>query len=301
MSTDRSVGGRPIAPGHASIRASYIAAFTLIELLVVIAIIAILAAILFPVFGQARENARQISCLSNGKQVGLAALMYAQDYDEVWPIVGSAQEPYTNLEGVKNDKGEPYNGWSLVMLPYIKSRGIFRCPSMAPTFSGGGVCTKFNGQPMTNTYAYNWFLGSDASYGFSATGVPSRGYGISLDGTKVWNTPRPFSEVAQPSNVIAFFHSAGVPPYGFNWGCTYVTIETPDFLNKIRMRVIHKEGDNVTFADGHTKWYSLKDADSAKPPLKTFYILQSKNIWTVPQFVPGPTPNPTALGYPISN
>ncbi len=60
------------------------AAFTLIELLVVIAIIAILAAILFPVFAQAREKARQTSCLSNGKQMGLSLLMYAQDYDETF-------------------------------------------------------------------------------------------------------------------------------------------------------------------------------------------------------------------------
>ena len=68
-------------------------AFTLIELLVVIAIIAILAAILFPVFAQARESARQSLCLSNGKQIGMAMLMYSQDYDERLPPIGSATEP----------------------------------------------------------------------------------------------------------------------------------------------------------------------------------------------------------------
>jgi prepilin-type N-terminal cleavage/methylation domain-containing protein len=87
-------------------------AFTLIELLVVIAIIAILAAILFPVFAQAREKARGISCLSNIKQDGLGVLMYTQDYDETYPI------------GVQNDWN---NSWPVGILPYTKNNGIFRC------------------------------------------------------------------------------------------------------------------------------------------------------------------------------
>src|SRR5438034_10388441 len=94
--------------------------FTLIELLVVIAIIAILAAILFPVFAQARESARQTRCLSNGKQIGLAMLMYSQDYDERLPIVGSAGEPTTILDCLKKN-GQPFNGWSVVILLYMKS------------------------------------------------------------------------------------------------------------------------------------------------------------------------------------
>src|SRR2546425_2646692 len=75
-------------------------AFTLIELLVVIAIIAILAAILFPVFAQAREKARQATCVSNLKQLGTAAMMYAQDYDETWPMLesgGTARLTVANL------------------------------------------------------------------------------------------------------------------------------------------------------------------------------------------------------------
>src|SRR5690349_8547163 len=95
-------------------RKSKAVGFTLIELLVVIAIIAILAAILFPVFAQAREKARQTSCLSNMKQLGLSVLMYVQDYDEVYPI------------GVLNDWN---NSWPVAVQPYIKSIDLFRCPS----------------------------------------------------------------------------------------------------------------------------------------------------------------------------
>lgn len=85
--------------------------FTLIELLVVIAIIAILAAILFPVFAQAREKARQTSCLSNEQQLGLAFMQYTQDYDELYPS--------TDNYG---------SSWAKTVYPYVKSLGVFACP-----------------------------------------------------------------------------------------------------------------------------------------------------------------------------
>jgi prepilin-type N-terminal cleavage/methylation domain-containing protein/prepilin-type processing-associated H-X9-DG protein len=93
--------------------------FTLIELLVVIAIIAILAAILFPVFAQAREAARKTSCLSNMKQVGLATLMYVQDYDETFPM---------NLYFGFNPGPCVDTAWSVIM-PYQKNSQIYACPS----------------------------------------------------------------------------------------------------------------------------------------------------------------------------
>src|SRR6202046_5071058 len=93
-------------------------AFTLIELLVVIAIIAILAAILFPVFAQAREKARQISCASNEKQIGLAMLMYTQDYDEYYPIAWCPPSPAEYAA-----TGATGTNWQLNIEPYIKSGG----------------------------------------------------------------------------------------------------------------------------------------------------------------------------------
>ena len=90
--------------------------FTLIELLVVIAIIAILAAILFPVFAKAREKARQTSCASNEKQLGLGFIQYVQDYDEKWPI------------GIGTSANATSISWPDEIFPYVKSVGVFKCP-----------------------------------------------------------------------------------------------------------------------------------------------------------------------------
>ena len=95
--------------------------FTLIELLVVIAIIAILAAILFPVFAKVREKARQTSCVSNMKQIGLAVMQYTQDNDELYGY------RKTTSDGSDNDALA--TSWKMVLQPYIKSTGVFKCPS----------------------------------------------------------------------------------------------------------------------------------------------------------------------------
>ncbi len=158
-------------------RPSASSAFTLIELLVVIAIIAILAAILFPVFAQAREKARAITCISNMKELGLANLMYVQDYDEA----------FCN-EGVAG----PTNGWGWQMTwlfevqPYIKNYQIFTCPDdshYTPSWSGpafsypanGNFCWTGNGWGLcgiinpARTWCNDYALAvSDASVNFPA-------------------------------------------------------------------------------------------------------------------------------------
>ena len=122
---------------HRSVKNNGKSAFTLIELLVVIAIIAILAAILFPVFARARENARRSSCTSNLKQVGLAILQYTQDYDEKYPL---------------HNGGNATTGFYVIMQPYIKSAQIVQCPS-EPTPPSDLYGANYS------DYAYNLGLG----------------------------------------------------------------------------------------------------------------------------------------------
>jgi prepilin-type N-terminal cleavage/methylation domain-containing protein/prepilin-type processing-associated H-X9-DG protein len=121
------------------------AGFTLIELLVVIAIIAILAAILFPVFAKAREKARAITCASNEKQVGLALLQYIQDYDEKYPA-GLVHTAVPNINSGQTNCTGAGLGWGGEVVPYSKSAGLFHCPD-EPTGSGN-LCS----------YAFNMYL-----------------------------------------------------------------------------------------------------------------------------------------------
>jgi prepilin-type N-terminal cleavage/methylation domain-containing protein/prepilin-type processing-associated H-X9-DG protein len=121
--------------------------FTLIELLVVIAIIAILAAILFPVFGRAREKARQTSCLSNLKQISLAAMMYTQDYDETWPVAYYYSADWSQEYAWDFHVDWNSGSWNLGVLgPYMRNAQINQCPSVKSLQSWG--------RPVTG-YAYN--------------------------------------------------------------------------------------------------------------------------------------------------
>lgn len=102
--------------------------FTLIELLVVIAIIAILAAILFPVFAQAREAARKTSCISNMKQIGTSVMMYTQDYDENYPL-NNQSYPMSYIKSNGQQCCDYHNSWAKHMQPYLKNTKVFSCPS----------------------------------------------------------------------------------------------------------------------------------------------------------------------------
>ena len=123
--------------------------FTLIELLVVIAIIAILASILFPVFSKAREKARQAGCASNIRQISLAIQMYAEDYDETYPLMSYPA----------GNSGNKY--WYQAIYPFIQSTKIFACPDDSSTMMPGDQYTAdgiWVSNKLKNSYAYNYQL-----------------------------------------------------------------------------------------------------------------------------------------------
>jgi len=230
-------------------------AFTLIELLVVIAIIAILAAILFPVFAQAREKARSASCLSNTKQISLAILMYGQDYDEkfvpVWTVPNDA---WLAINTTNPDQGHLF--WPYLVQPYVKSLMLTRCPSEADP---AGI------------YAppYNWWrnimiwphMGMNYQY-LSKTQVT---------GASAWyKRSQSFAAVVEPAATVLTVDTG----WGFtSGGGTFgVMIDPPDGCSSPNTlgwggwgnngalgpygngKNRHNNGFNVSWVDGHVKW-----------------------------------------------
>jgi prepilin-type N-terminal cleavage/methylation domain-containing protein len=258
-------------------------AFTLIELLVVIAIIAILAAILFPVFAQARESARQTSCLSNMKQIGIGLMMYTGDYDEQYPPSQLGLSP--NLVS-----------WPVMIFPYIKSSQVFVCPSASkgaftpdPTFVFGGTARQYCGQTRTDV-SFGILTGADGtqlppflvsglSYGRNL--IPYSGWqtvgftggdksGFVTTGTTLSVTMAQVEEPATSIHVVEAMTGAtgGADPciQGNSIRGIQQEIRTDHYPDQTASKVAyrHKGGFTALFGDEHAKYRkygSTKAAD----------------------------------------
>ena len=211
--------------------------FTLIELLVVIAIIAILAAILFPAFARARENARRASCQSNLKQIALGIFQYTQDYDEKFPTY------YTNTAYVVANP-QPY-AWSDELQPYIKSLQIYQCPSESSTPTSNASAAGYN------------------DYGINLRLI----YGdISTDGTSGAAGAKSLSVLTQPSvTVMMFDYTSTNATANFSVGCPTrpCSAATPLATYPVGPPMRHLEGMNYSFTDGHVKWLKSQNTTTS--------------------------------------
>jgi prepilin-type N-terminal cleavage/methylation domain-containing protein/prepilin-type processing-associated H-X9-DG protein len=230
-------------------------AFTLIELLVVIAIIAILAAILFPVFGRARDNARRTNCINNLKQIGLGMIQYTQDYDERYApsVIGLPS-------GVPGSDGKIWwdgaNFWPQLIYPYVKSHQIFFCPSSQNSIDkpveSGAVA------PEANILAGNYGAMEDYSnVAVAKVRNPSEKYFIAEWGF--------YQMTARPTFIQeGGYYMPGAGSMGVS--CAEVTAHNPK-LAKDCESSRHFDGITIAFADGHVKW------------LKATVVKQQGQLW----------------------
>jgi len=275
------------------------AAFTLIELLVVIAIIAILAAILFPVFAQAREKARQATCLSNLKQIGMGLYMYAQDYDETLPFSSFSAVPGQSVNSIQNPK------WMDVIQPYAKSDRLFTCPSDASSTRNftslttnpnrgqgctGGGCTSPVGGSYESNESYNGGTTFSNPMGRSLASIASPADTLfAVEGSANVNNQLYWSSgAANPSLPLIPFASFG----------SVIAAETNSFhldktgnpayfgyqdSNLRRFLVLgrHNGIANVIFCDGHAKGVTM-DSVGATHPVPNGSVTQNVFFrWTI--------------------
>lgn len=229
--------------------------FTLIELLVVIAIIAILAAILFPVFAQAREKARATSCLSNAKQLGLSVLMYAQDYDETYPV-GCPDNWW-------------YYTWPTLTQPYIKNLQILKCPSDSNTIQNtddGGNPTDLSWAGPKISWAANGLIKwtNNANRMIGVIGMTQSWIADNVAALAKVGRPADtimLAEKHDPDNVMlwgprAMYYSNSV--WNWWWGCGSIPegARTPAAYPNDKPGCVptkHSGTANFAFCDGHVK------------------------------------------------
>jgi len=206
--------------------------FTPIELLVVIAIIAILAAILFPVFAQAREKARGISCLSNMKQAGLAYAMYTQDYDETTPLQQSKST-------VANGGGY----WFWLIQPYVKNWNLMLCPdrTIITISTGDKYPAAVNGRLLGFGYNDGWM--SDSCLGLTCQ-VPDP----NVPG-KTMRPGQPIASITNPADCVAFGDTYDTPGYSIAMDNIISNSDGPKGSSNVR----HMGMLNYAFVDGHAK------------------------------------------------
>ncbi len=252
--------------------------FTLIELLVVIAIIAILAAILFPVFQKVRENARNASCQSNLKQLGLAITQYVQDSDEIYPT-GCDQNWQTN--------------WATTTYPYVKSFGVYFCPddgdhNMGPDPSDGGI------YGTGISYAANGMLRYDNAWDVDGiSGMSQTWMGRTTQSLAAVTRPADTVMVAEKHNTevkaanagkggVSSSHGPGDLFSGVNWWDSWGAGEIPDGTRAAAaypngpngsVSSAHNGRSNILFVDGHVKSMIpyLTNPDPIKQP--------ASNMW----------------------
>jgi len=223
--------------------------FTLIELLVVIAIIAILAAILFPVFAQARDQARKASCLSAEKQIGLACQMYAQDYDETHVMVSDWNQRFPLYGG-----GAPApDNWTFTTTPYVKDNYMmieFGCPSARYKRSPWGDMARELPHDIGPRFSYNHSFGLNAPQ-WGASSPPA---------VSCCTTPTAMAAVQAPADTIQVAECGTVGDAGNRYG-TYLTPYWYDHYyfdygpaEWWRPPSAHTGGMNCVFGDGHAKW-----------------------------------------------
>ena len=227
-------------------RAASLRAFTLIELLVVIAIIAILAAILFPVFAQAREKARGISCLSNLKQGSLAYQMYTQDYDETTPcqVIPVTQRDANNYFAVTGGY------WYNAIQPYVKNWQLMVCPDRT-----GTTTSKSNPSGLATGPTTGKLMG----YGYNDGWISDTGYGlVQTSGKDQFNQTiragRSIAAITTPADCVAFGDTYDTPGYSIAMDNIFSGSDGPKNTGTIR----HTGSLNYAFVDGHAKIIHMK-------------------------------------------